>query len=171
LIDGNDRVILGSYIPKVTAGFTFSANWKNFDFNTVCSGVFGRKQHSPMSYQNRMPNRNMSRKWYDNRWTIGSDPAGKYPAIIQAESYQEMTDLMVTNSSYVKLKSLTLGYSYAFKDVKTRLFISGENLLTLKHKDFDGFDPENGNGVGHYTNWGDDYPTAQIFMVGLNLTF
>lgn len=170
-INGDDRVILGSYIPKVSAGFTLSAEWKGFDFNTVFSGVFGRKQHSPMSYQNRMPNRNMSRKWYDNRWTLGSDSKGKYPALIQSESYEEMTDLMVANTSFVKMKSLTLGYTYNFKNVKTRLFLSGENLLTFTSKDFDGFDPENGDGVGHYTNWGDDYPTAKILLLGLNLTF
>lgn len=170
-INGSDRVVLGSYIPKVSAGLTLSAKWKGFDFNTVFSGVFGRKQHSPMSFQNRMPNRSMSRKWYDNRWILGTDPQGKYPALIQSESYEEMTDLMVSNTSFVKMKSLTLGYTFELKNVKTRLFLSGENLLTFTSKDFDGFDPENGDGVGHYTNWGDDYPTARIILVGLNLTF
>lgn len=170
-IDGNDRVILGSYIPKVTIGSTLSANWKNFDFNAVFSGVLGRKQHSPMSFQNRMPNRNMSRKWYDNRWTLGADPAGKYPAIIQSESYEEMTDLMVSNTSFLKMRSVSLGYSHTFKDIKARLYLTGENLLTITHKDFDGFDPENGNSVGHYTNWGYDYPTAKIFIVGVNVEF
>lgn len=168
-IDGNDRVILGSYIPKVTAGMTFSANWKGFDFSTVFTGVFGRKQHSPMSYQNRFPNRNISRKWYDNRWTLGA-PAGDYPAMIQSESYEEMTDLMAMNTSFVKMKSLTVGYTHNFKQVKARIFLSGENLLTFTSKEFDGFDPENGNSVGHYTNWGDDFPTPRIFMIGLNVT-
>lgn len=170
-INGKDRTILGSYIPKVTAGMTLSADWKGFDLNVVLSGVFGRKQHSPMSFQNRMPNRNMSRHWYDNRWTLDSNPSGKYPAIIQGESYEEMTDLMVTNSSFVKMKSLTLGYTLKYGDMKARVFLSGENLLTFRHKDFDGFDPENGNSVGHYTNWGDDFPTPRILLIGTNLTF
>lgn len=171
VIDGDDRVVLGSYIPKVTAGITLSANWRGFDFSTVFAGVFGRKQHAPMSFQNRFPNRNISRHWYDNRWTLGSDPAGKYPALIQSESYEEMTDLMVANTSFVKMRSLTLGYTFKIEDYRTRLFVSGENLFTIHSKSFDGFDPENGNGVGHYTNWGDDYPTPRIFLVGLNLTF
>lgn len=170
-INGKDRDILGSYIPNLTAGLTLSASWKGFDFNTVFSGVFGRKQHSPMTFQNRTPNRNISRHWYDNRWTLGSDPAGKYPAIIQGENYEEMTDLMVCNSSFVKMKSLTLGYTHKFNSMQGRLFVSGENLFTIKDKTFDGFDPENGNSVGHYTNWGDDFPTPRIFLVGLNLTF
>ena len=170
-ITGDDRTILGSFIPKATAGLTLSADWKGFDFNMVFSGVFGRKQHSPMSFQNRMPNRNMSRHWYDNRWTLGSDPAGKYPALIQSENYEEMTDLMVANSSFVKMKSLTLGYTFNLKPNRIRVFLSGENLFTIRHKSFDGFDPENGNSVGHYTNWGDDFPTAKILLIGTNLTF
>ena len=170
-ITGDDRDILGSYIPKLTAGLTLSASWKGFDFNTVFSGVFGRKQHSPMTFQNRTPNRNISRHWYDNRWTLGSDPAGKYPAIIQGENYEEMTDLMVCNSSFAKMKSLTLGYTHKFNAMQGRIFVSGENLFTIKDKTFDGFDPENGNTVGHYTNWGDDFPTPRIFLIGLNLTF
>lgn len=170
-INGNDRTILGSFIPKYTAGLSLSGRWNSFDFSSVLVGVFGRKQHSPMSFQNRMPNRNMSRKWYDNRWTIGSDPAGKYPALIQSESYEEMTDLMVSNTSFIKMKSLSLGYTYPIKGIKMRLYASAENLFTITHKDFDGFDPENGNAVGHYTNWGGDYPTARIFLAGLNINF
>ena len=170
VIDGDDRVILGSYIPKVTAGLTLGASWKGFDFNTVFTGVFGRTQHSPMSYQNRFPNRNISRKWYDNRWTLGSDPEGKYPLMIQSESYEEMTDLMAMNTSYVKMKSITIGYTHDFKDWKARIFLSGENLFAITSDEFDGFDPENGTSVGHYTNWGDDFPTPRIFMIGVNLT-
>ena len=30
---------------------TLSADWKGFDLNMVFSGVFGRKQHSPMSFK------------------------------------------------------------------------------------------------------------------------
>ena len=169
-IDGDDRVILGSYIPKVTTGLTLSADWKGFDFSTVFIGVFGRTQHAPMSYQNRFPNRNISRKWYDNRWTLGS-PAGDYPAMIQSESYEEMTDLMAMNTSYVKMKSITLGYTHRFSGMKARIFLSGENLFAITSDEFDGFDPENGTSVGHYTNWGDDFPTPRILLVGLNLTF
>lgn len=170
IIDGNDRVILGSYIPKVTAGLTLGASWRGFDFNTVFTGVFGRTQHAPMSFQNRFPNRNISRKWYDNRWTLDSDPTGKYPLMILGESYEEMTDLMAMNTSYIKMKSITIGYTLNLKDWKARIFLSGENMFFITSKEFDGFDPENGNSVGHYTNWGDDYPTPRILMIGVNLT-
>lgn len=171
IIDANDKVILGSHIPKMTAGLTLSFNYKNFDFATSFIGVFGRNQHSPMSFQNRFPNRNISRKWYDNRWIPGTPAEGKYPALIQSESYSEMTDLMVSNTSFVKWKSVSIGYTFKLPKLKARVFVAGENLLSFTHKDFDGFDPENGNSYGHYTNWGGDYPTARVFITGLNLSF
>ena len=57
-----------------------------------------------MSFQNRMPNRNMSRHWYDNRWTLGSDPAGKYPALIQGENYEEMTDFFICENEIIDIR-------------------------------------------------------------------
>ena len=170
-ISGDDREILGSYIPKWTCGLSLGAELKGFDAGMVFSAVLDRQQFSPMSFQNRFPNRNQTRKWFDNRWTLGSDPQGKYPAMIQGESYEEMTDLMVSNTSFMKMKSLTLGYTHRFDKFIGRVFLSGENLFTLTHKDFDGFDPENGVSPGHFTNWGGDYPTARIYLMGINLTF
>ncbi len=170
LISLDDREILGSHIPKATSGMTINLSYKNWDLNSVFIGVFGRKQHSPMSFQNRFPNRNMSRHWYDNRWILGEDSKGKYPLLIQSENYEEMTDLMVTNSSFAKWKMLTIGYNLNIKDVvRARLYMSAENILTITSKSFDGFDPENGNSYGHYTNWGGDYPTPRIIMFGINL--
>lgn len=170
-INADDRVILGSYIPKATTGLTFTLRYKNLDCNMVFIGVFGRKQHSPMSFQNRFPNRNATRKWYDNRWIPGQDPTGKYPAFIQSESYEEMTDLMVSNTSFAKWKQLNVGYNIKFAKTALRIYVAGENILTVTSKAFDGFDPENGNTYGHYTNWGGDYPTARILMAGFSFNF
>lgn len=172
LINTDDRVILGSHIPKATMGLSIDASYKGFYFNTNFIGVFSRKQHSPMSFQNRFPNRNISRHWYDNRWKLGENPEGKYPLMIQAENYEEMTDLMVANTSFAKWKMATLGYNFSLKngDIKTKVYVTGENLLTITSKSFDGFDPENGNSYGHYTNWGGDYPTSRIIMTGIEFT-
>jgi len=50
---------------------------------------------------------------------------------------------------------------------KMRVYIAGNNLLTLTH--YDGFDPELGGGL-----LGIDrgvYPQARSYMVGANITF
>ena len=43
VIDVNDRVFLGSYIPDFTYAFTVNANYKNFDFSVFFQGVQGNK--------------------------------------------------------------------------------------------------------------------------------
>ena len=42
-IDYNDRVFLGSFIPKVSYAFNGGANYKNFDFSVFFQGVQGNK--------------------------------------------------------------------------------------------------------------------------------
>lgn len=168
-IDKDDEVILGSHIPSFQAGLTLSMNWRKWDFNMVWSGVFGKKQHSPLSFQNRFPNRSITTKWYKNRWRPGDSSEGKYPMMIQGANYQEMIDLMVANTSYAKLKSLMVGYSFNISDIRARVYVSGENLLTITHPDFDGFDPENGLAPGHYYMWGGDYPSPRIVMMGFSI--
>ncbi len=43
VIDVNDRVFLGSYLPDFTYAFTVNANYKNFDFSVFFQGVQGSK--------------------------------------------------------------------------------------------------------------------------------
>ena len=74
----------------------------------------------------------------------------------------------VENGSYLKLRLIQLGYSLP-KDMlakiklsKARLYVSGQNLLTIKSKDFTGLDPENPALA---------YPISKSFTIGLNLAF
>jgi hypothetical protein len=74
------------------------------------------------------------------------------------------------NTSFLKLKSLQLGYTLpktwlnVVKINRCRVFVAGENLLTFKSKDFPAVDPELGNSVIVY-------PIAKMFSAGINLTF
>ena len=42
-IDENDRVHVGSAIPKMTMGLTLNGYWKGFDLNIFFQGAFGQK--------------------------------------------------------------------------------------------------------------------------------
>lgn len=91
------------------------------------------------------------------------------------------------NAAYVRLKNLTLDYTFSGKWLekanisKLRLFLSGENLFTLSpiYKHTSMFDPEiisNGDPDFHSgtsTSMGDgySYPLLRTFTLGLNLTF
>jgi len=74
------------------------------------------------------------------------------------------------NTSYLKLKSLQLGYTFPKKWINQakikdlRVFVTGENLLTFKHKDFPGVDPELGGSLIVY-------PIAKLYSAGVSVTF
>ena len=74
----------------------------------------------------------------------------------------------VENGSYAKLRSLQLGYSLPSKLLsklrmtKARVYVSGQNLATIKSSSLTCTDPEN-------ANWAYPIPTSVSF--GLQLSF
>jgi TonB-linked SusC/RagA family outer membrane protein len=85
---------------------------------------------------------------------------------------QRVQTRYMQHANYIRLKNLQLGYSLPsawMKKVgisKCRVFVSGENLLTLTPL-FDVFDPETlTGGVG-----GNAYPLSRVWSYGISLTF
>jgi hypothetical protein len=79
-----------------------------------------------------------------------------------------VSSYFVENGSYAKLRNLQVGYNFS-KDIceklymqRLRLYLSAQNLLTIKAKSFTGVDPEN-------ANFG--YPIPLNVTFGLNVTF
>lgn len=74
----------------------------------------------------------------------------------------------VENGSYAKLRTLQIGYSLPdrllakLRMTKARVYVSGQNLLTIKSKSLTCSDPEN-------ANWA--YPIPTSFSFGLQLDF
>ena len=75
------------------------------------------------------------------------------------------------SNAYIRLKTLTLGYSLAQKTLtklgidKVRFYVSGENVLTFTDF-YQGFDPEIPVNVNLF-----NYPNASTFVVGFNIGF
>jgi hypothetical protein len=160
----------------MTAGLSFSANYKGFDFNMFWYGAFGQDIYSG-SRRYDLPMSN----WESSvlgRWT-GEGTSNSFPRVTIADPNQNffrVSDFYVHNGSYVRLKNITLGYtlpesiSQKVKMSKLRIYISSNNLLTFtKYK---GFDPEIGAksslDVGIDRNV---YPQARTIIFGLNIGF
>jgi hypothetical protein len=75
----------------------------------------------------------------------------------------------LSNGAYLRLKNISLGYTLPaklFKDkIKARVFLSGENLVTLDHLP-DGLDAESQN-LGS----GGIYPFIKKYSFGANISF
>ncbi len=172
VIDADDRVILGNAIPKLSFGFKASAEYKNFDFSMFWQGDLGKKQYMPYEKWLNDGGINYGKWWYKNRWT-GEGTPGMWPAVIWGGSYSmyEMNSFLLTDASYARLKNLSIGYSFdVLGKTHCRIYISGENLLTITSKDFFGSDPEI-SGYAQYPYWSSTYPSAMTFMVGASIKF
>jgi hypothetical protein len=88
------------------------------------------------------------------------------------------SDRFVEDASFLRLKTLTLGYNFPktfvskLKGKQLRFYVSGQNLVTWTK--YTGFDPEVSKNEQSTLLMGVDYavyPNYKSFIVGLNLTF
>ena len=191
--DDNDRQFSGkSSIPKITFGFNMSAEWKGVDMSALWSGRLGSYGiiYSPGVNAHRFSQATDALPAdagtlfysYDHAASVSDanyDPAndpdanitGRYPRIYAGTSpTNTSSDHYLYNTSFLKLKSLQLGYTFPKKWMapakieKCRIYLAGENLLTIKDGDYPGVDPEFGSTINAY-------PIARMYSVGINLTF
>ena len=105
------------------------------------------------------------------------NPNSDIPAISNntANQEQRFSSWFIEDGSYIKLKSITLGYNFQnpFKGVsKLNVYVTGQNLYTIT--DYTGFDPEVNAFAGTNGVLGIDYgtyPQIKTFVVGLKANF
>ena len=192
-----DRTIIGNASPDFTGGFSLSAFWKGFDFGANFNFMIGNQVYnankieftSSRKYYNRnlVNMMDVNNRWTNVDWTTGeliTDAetlkalnAGKTmwnPAIGNAV----FTDWAVEDASFLRLQTLTLGYTIPEKVTekihmrKVRVYATGTNLLCLTN--YSGYDPEVDTRRATPLTPGVDYsayPKSIGFVAGLNLTF
>jgi len=176
-----DRQYSGSGIPKVNAGFNFSAQYKGFDFNLGLYGAFGMKVMNGSLYLLEKP------YGFTNRSTTlldafdpTSNPDSKNPRL-NPDDLQEnwnsrpTSDRYLENGDFVKIRNIEVGFNAAALTKKlnirnTRVFVRAQNLFTITG--YSGRDPEVGR--DGFWNAGIDRgisPQAKSFQAGVNLEF
>jgi TonB-linked SusC/RagA family outer membrane protein len=172
IIDLNDQKLIGSsYVPKLFYGLNAGFNFKGIDFNVLFQGMRGTDQifSGSMVYEFINGKGNVTKK-HLGRWTTGSGQNATYPrlAIEESSNNRQPSDYWVMDGSYLRLKTIELGYPCTpsvLKKIylkKLRLYLSGYNLLTWSKIDFT--DPET-------TASGTNYPVSSMISAGLNLGF
>lgn len=172
-ITDDDKGYLGSPLPKYTFSFTLNMDYKGFDLMVFTQGVAGNKIFQGLRRLD-MSNANYQTDVL-NRWT-GEGTSNSYPRISSSDAngnFTRMSDFYLEDGDYLRLKVVQLGYSLPQSIIskvgfqKVRLYVTGENLLTLTK--YTGFDPEIGGDV-----FGIDrgyYPQARSFMFGASVQF
>ncbi len=176
VINDNDKVYKGSAFPDLTYSLRGNFNYKNFDLNIFFQGVSGStafngfKLGSVYNIGQGNPEINLSVDAIDT-WHPGNTGSSNFRLSHRDDNGNLTTasDFWLEDTSYLRLKNITLGYT--FNDLKVidrlRVYVTGENLFTIT--DYSGLDPEvglNNNGLD-----GGQYPVSKVFTFGLNFAF
>ncbi|WP_232064811.1 SusC/RagA family TonB-linked outer membrane protein [Rhodocytophaga rosea] len=178
-INTQDFQIIGSGIPRTSAGWNNTFTYKGLTLNIFFQGIFGvdklnytRAAAIAGSADARQP----ILEDIKNRYIPGVNETSDIPAFsITNRVYTQSTRFM-EKGDFVRLKNISLSYNLPsswIRNVGTiRVFVSGTNLITItKYK---GIDPESSSVNGSDTALGIDYgayPNSKIYTAGLNLTF
>jgi TonB-linked SusC/RagA family outer membrane protein len=182
VINADDRIFLGNYLPDYSYSLNFNANYKNFDASIFFQGVQGNKIFNAA----RIISEGMARLFGSgtavlNAWT----PTNTNTDVPRAIAGDPNTNVRpstrwIENGSYLRLKNITIGYTIPNSLLQSmtrnaissfRVYIGSQNLVTFtKYK---GWDPEIGSKNTTLTNGIDygQYPAARSFLVGLQVGF
>ncbi len=172
-ISDDDKTFIGSPLPKYTYGFTVNLDYKNFDLLIFTQGAIGNKIFQGLRRLD-ITDANYQTSAL-GRWT-GEGSTNSYPILSTVDdnkNFSNPSDFYLEDGDYWRIKTIQIGYNLPSDVVskaglsKTRLYLTGENLLTFTK--YSGYDPEIGGGV-----FGIDkgyYPQARTIMVGVNLQF
>jgi len=179
-----DRVYVGSAIPDFTGGLTSTVRYKDLDFGFLFNFVSGGNVYiGDLRFtENTASGFNKSRDVLDV-WQNPGDQSfapSRESATYTTGSFAQRSTSQLFDASYIRLKSITLGYTLrgstlgtsAFENI--RLYIQGNNLLTFNDPDFRGQDIEVSADGQNNLAQGESFfatPQAKIFKFGLNATF
>jgi hypothetical protein len=171
-----DRQFAGSPWPKLEAGLTFDANYKNFDFSMYGFGAFGQKVFNGTRSLTERFNDNSNYRKGINPWTPENTNTD-FPRVIYGDERNSVgfIDRWIENGSFFKVRQVTLGYTFHLEPVEKyvndlRLGISVQNPVTFTG--YSGLDPEFSNGnVLEFGIDGNSYPSPRIYMISLTGKF
>lgn len=191
VIDVNDEQLIGNALPDYFFGFNSSVGYRNFEFNFLIEGQVGHDIFN-IAKVKRLHD-DQTAKELVNRWTEDNQDT-IIRAVIDAQtradtgmqqqninfpsSASSMTSKFVEDASYLRLKSLGLGYNLPVTMTQQlglrnmRIYVTGTNLVTLT--DYTGWDPEVSSFTGNDAQFGTDfssYPNSRVLTLGVNVSF
>jgi TonB-linked SusC/RagA family outer membrane protein len=211
VLNSDDREVAGSPIPKYEYALNLTAEYMGFDLNLFWQGVYGNMIYN----ENRTWTEGMFANWNGSVKTLdryrvkdvsittetqdGKEVTVFYPANTDTDVPRAIlkdpnkntlrgSDRFLEDGSYLRLKTLTLGYTIPgsitskIKMSKVRVYFTAQNLLTFTS--YTGYDPEIGSApIGDSDDQDNPkinlvrgidngyFPQARTLMGGLQITF
>lgn len=179
--DPGDLKVIGNSLPRYRYSLKGELNWLGLDFSIFFQGVGKCDWYpdglnswfwGPYSYKRSSF---ISQRTIDNSWTP-ENPDGYFP-FRRGELFYNRTikdDRYLQDASYIRLKTLTVGYTIPFKSKvisKCRVYFNGENLAywSPMKKYCNTVDPEVTQ--ASETTHSVIYPYPKTFTFGVDITF
>ena len=173
VINDSDRTVIGNPNPSWLFSMNNSLSYKGFELSVFLQGIAGNKIYNA----NNIDNTGMAAAYNQTtdvlkRWQ-GEGISNSMPRAVFGDPNQNtrVSDRFVENGSYLRLKNITLSYTFPKQWLQktqienARLSLSCENVATITG--YSGFDPEVGiNGIDQ-----NRYPISRTFSLGLNFNF
>jgi TonB-dependent starch-binding outer membrane protein SusC len=167
--------VIGNMNPKFFGGITNTFSYKNFTLTTLFNYSYGNDILFQADVRDRNVN-NLSNKGVRvlERWTV-QNPSTTRARLLYGRS-EFMTSANVYDGSFIKLKSLTLGYELPQKATNTiklrsaSFYLSATNLFVITK--YPGLDPEVTDDPRSIIGGGRDlsmYPTTREVTIGLRI--
>lgn len=179
-INQAQRIFAGNPNPKYTFGLNNTFSYKNFDLGIFFQGVKGNKifnaggQYMSANASNGYDNQTADQmNYWDKPGDVTLVPE---PRLFAGNGIGNSTRYL-SDGSYVRLKTLTLGYTFPasvltkIKLSKLRLYATAQNLATITG--YKGWDPEvNADYQSTNINQGVDFysaPQPRVISFGINI--
>ena len=174
-IDDGDMTFIGNPIPDVTYGLSLDAQYRSFDLSLLFQGVWGNDIYNAAKYYfMRFDGRQNVRTDYLDEYWRGENTSNNFPIVTQeltrnARNFRN-SDFYVEDGSYLRLKTLQLGYNCTPAFIRGakpsfRIYLAMQNLFTITK--YSGFEPE----VSTISVDRGQYPQSRSFMLGLVVNF
>ena len=197
IVNNDDIVKIGNVNPDLYGGFAINARAFGFDLSANFNYSIGNQVYNANKIEGTMSSkyqyRNMLTIMADgNRWTNLDPVTGQITndmarlAKLNANttmwspytSQYYLTDWAIEDASFLRLNTLTLGYTLPQSLTKRvginslRFYVTAYNVFTITG--YDGYDPESDCIRNSSLTPGVDYsgyPRSRSFVIGLNLNF
>ena len=170
-INADDRVLVGSNIPRYSFGVNLDVQYKGFDASLFLQGVGKRQTYLDGYVGWAFYNLGNIQEYQMDSWSPENTSASQ-PRVIDGSSHNNFnaSDFWMYNAAYFRIKTFQFGYTIPSKVVKSagidklRFYFAANNLFTI-HSLPDGWDPEQPMG-----NTG-SYPITSSYVFGIDLSF
>ncbi|GAA4439636.1 TonB-dependent receptor [Ravibacter arvi] len=199
-VDGDGRItraadgleVIGNASPKFIYGWNNSLSFKNFDLTFLIQGSYGNDIFNAVRIKTENPSVGLSSN-LKNRWTPANQNTD-VPVFMSSRErnllelgsnrtsgigVDQRSSRWVEDGSYLRMKNVTLTYTIPSEIIgkagasRLSAYVTAINLFTVTK--YSGYDPEvssfNAGGAGGMGIDLSNYPTAKVFMFGINLTF